>query len=618
MEPWGVVLLVAKYEPQRRHGLARDSKRLFQPGIAAEGHPLLQNAQATAAVAPGGVAVLDAEDFEPLSVQSSKFHGKVLGIVKLVPGRFYESILTPWNEEERLLWSFTGYSSDAVTVYVQQAWYACAPESCEYAWRGTLVHYARKENLSSLFLASLTTACTDRVLDGLFAHSDVAEAPLRGRQVLERLGVSAATAASLCSITYPLRFALPICRGNWRTLLWNGRSLYRRPRLFESWPSHAWWGQWRLQHPSSVGPQPMTLDDGTFCASRLLRIADELRSFYPVALASCEPEDRPDKSMSLQSDMRFLQDLAATIEGPSRSSASSHRFPADVLIQTLLMADLLRDGSRLRALVEKALPLVVPAVLLPTALARLAAGGIPKTSTTRRNKCLLDMAFALYMREILVTELPDGRLHTTPYFTWNDSSPMGGRDWFITHMHMLTTSVPREILCIARAVDALAHSSEALADDARRELSLTIAKGFAYHSCIPAGVGPRAGSTEHKAMAWNHQLQIETSSELHLACFRGEGRGNCSDMGAELSLTRVRDGKFWTDLAQSWRGPPLRGERSDEDFPEEDDAAVGGQQLYPRQIPIAGLLHIFDNMLNAADEELPWWSEFAQHLKKPH
>ena len=98
-----------------------------------------------------------------------------------------------------------------------------------------------------------------------------------------------------------------------------------------------------------------------------------------------EDEDtRAGVGVKLESNVRFLDNLAVTLT-TERQPATHGRFAVVVLLESMALADMLRDGGQLRAVVERAMALLLPPGVLERCMDILRHGGIPRKSTVRRN-----------------------------------------------------------------------------------------------------------------------------------------------------------------------------------------------------------------------------------------
>ena len=220
----------------------------------------------------------------------------------------------------------------------------------------------------------------------------------------------------------------------------------------------------------------------------------------------------------------FMESLANTFD-PDALAPNVWKYPATSLIEAVCLADLLRNASNLRDSIGRALPMILPPAMVQVCRARLEKGGVPRSSTTRRGISIFDFAFARWMRTQLFKALPDGSFYVAPFSMWCDSSPMGHRNWLISHMHILHARDKRSCLQLLCAVNELIEISdtcvmeevgvseddvigESFAGSSRRkrrkmssqhfraqaaELSMKIAGFFSYHCILPASLGAYGG-----------------------------------------------------------------------------------------------------------------------------
>ena len=421
----------------------------------------------------------------------------------------------------------------------------------------------------------------------------------------------------------PAALAIVASHGKWACLMYSAHSVWRRPRLFRTWPPNDFWRAAKTKHIVEFD-RVDSEGDPVQVAKRLRSIADDIKHMLPAHLAAAEEwEDRDALSLAAQSNVRFLENFAHSID-PAQLLRQERRYSAFALIESVCLSDMLRRARNLREIVRRALPLVLPAALAEVGIARLHVGGIPRTSTARRARTLFDVAYMLFMRDLLVPSPPPRRTPALTFFAWCDSSPMGGRNWLLSHMHILRVSDKDDMLQLLRAIKTLVDTSEKIEDncivddddiidegdenrlrDSRAQLSLFVLQGFDYHCIVPGTLGTKAATLEHKTSTLLHGLALECPS---LCGVQGLISGMVSlttDMGVELGIAEVTKSGFWTWFGRAVRPEQLQpddGVSSDSDTadPDLDD----GNHLFPNSMPVPGLLHILDNLLELAHTKL--------------
>ena len=177
---------------------------------------------------------------------------------------------------------------------------------------------------------------------------------------------------------------------------------------------------------------------------RLRQVADSLRQWSDSILQSVEgPDERAGTEMFLCSHVRFLGRFANSLDATAQLHEGHPPFQLRSVDQCNLVArhvaECLRSSQRGR---EKAVGLIAPRSVLCSLQERMEASCVPSKSTVRRARFLFAIAFALAMRPMFAS-------HALPrmvYCSWCDSSPQGGRDWLISHVHILPPRSSEEIL----------------------------------------------------------------------------------------------------------------------------------------------------------------------------
>ena len=108
------------------------------------------------------------------------------------------------------------------------------------------------------------------------------------------------------------------------------------------------------------------------------------------------------------------------------------RYPIAKLIQAIRSAWLLRSSGNLKEAIRLMVPTACPPLLAPLLLKYMDEPlAIPSKRTIARGRINLDLSFELSMR---LTFCPRG-LPCPKYWVWDDSSPMGGNNWLLVHLH---------------------------------------------------------------------------------------------------------------------------------------------------------------------------------------
>jgi hypothetical protein len=504
------------------------------------------------------------------------------------------------------------------------------------------------------FLAKLTQACATTALATNFVSpaGDVKS----GLAWLQQWGKAVRGPANhvVRCIFVALPIALTASAGHWHTLMFKATTIRFRPRLFTDFPTQAFWDalpqlqQWvGYQNLASAGP------DNPNVEMRLRELAERVRRWAPQVLMQADPDVIADARLELTSAIRFVEDLACTLSVSTVSDSFAERFGAAKLIDCMQVAEMLRDQTKLKMAMAGAIRVLCPPSLAFKLEATLnSRGGLPSPSAIRRARFAFDCAFALYTPSRLVDETVPGKPVCKPFFCWLDSSPLGGRDLLIGHVHAMLDSEPASMLKTLKAVDALCAMAEGRAaawaydedgvggdggsdsddpmisrddgegfggDDGnagRAALIATLTKhvtqAFTYHCLVPACLGCGATKLESKCAAHLHSLHMEFLEAARVDAVLAACRSYTTDMGVELGIVDCAAAGF-----ASWfsgKAKPSSMERDDGD--EELEVAPRLRtHLWEHAIPIPGMLHTLDNLTSQMHEFMTWWDTFILHLK---
>ena len=275
-----------------------------------------------------------------------------------------------------------------------------------------------------------------------------------------------------------------------------------------------------------------------------------------------------------------------------QSMMGTRKHSATQLVMQLQAAALLKNGSMLQSIVRKAICIATPAALAMSLLRILNERNVILSGASiRRARFAFDCAFALHMRSEFQQLGP-----VSPCFIWADSSPQGGRDWLLMHMHYICASSLTQLSCGCDALDALwnraamvrveinSNDSESstsdveLAPDASQhdhgkpelvedvgdaswddsqvpqeqqttsvaELTHRICPCISYHCCLPGAVGSKASSLPYKVGVLCHALHLETGSVHSLDAMLNSVVSCTTDLGTEAGIADIASAGFWS------------------------------------------------------------------------
>ena len=556
---------------------------------------------------------------DPFGPQSPLL-GRALGLVRLVPGIAYESALTAWNDEERVWWQLLGHGDDAYSARVQDAVTADVPE------RVALGAGAGGAAFQTIGLCTLAVADAQSVLGGTFCRPGAADQGqgALGNTWLQRWGLGHPPTVPV--VVLPLPMALAVVSGKWHSIMLQARTTRFKARLFPSWPGPAFF---RRREPQDIEPYTVHADAGSTFGDKLRSVANHVRMWAPSVLTAClDDEERAGTHGMLESDIRFLEGAAAAVDpAAARSQQLGRReIESEALIECLRIAQFLTNAGMLDQVVRNSLRLTCPPFLAQALENRLnGTRTVAKRTTIFRSRLAFDAALALTMRDVLKEPLL--------IYMWADSSPQGGHDWLLSHMHYVVGSSTAELLQLAAAVDALASRPTAwnavdgvpVPDDILLEeragapmglgrLTWQIFCAFRHHCPLPGALGSRAGSLQHKCATLLHALRLECHDDDHLESMLDRVISITTDMGTEIRLTEVVGAGFWSQFESHLQRTPMV---ADDGNPEagEDQDMHSRPYVFSRALPIAGLLHILDNLTRDVQKHMDGWPPFQNSLR---
>ena len=280
----------------------------------------------------------------------------------------------------------------------------------------------------------------------------------------------------------PLAFAC--VRSAWHWLVFSAATVRRQTRLFSDWPPPDFF---RMRGRLHVGPQPILQSNG-LVAARLRLCASDFRTWAPrLVQHDTSMEGDLGVSTTLQSHVQLLEDLAWSMGGSLHDAERARKRPASQLIDSMLIAALLKNRGSLRTVLSRAVAIVCPGPIAAAANARIDAGVAPVSeASTTRTRQAFDIAFALHMRSVFCPRDEAGaKLGPIPMHSWRHSSPQSGHDWLLLHAHCLSARSAAERNLVADAVDALCQlrvpsalvgdgSDESLSDPFTQRLATSV------------------------------------------------------------------------------------------------------------------------------------------------
>ena len=207
-----------------------------------------------------------------------------------------------------------------------------------------------------------------------------------------------------------------------------------------------------------------SLDSLVGLRDKLLCTADRLRQWAPTILRGAPPDEEEVTRSQLEHCIENLDEVMSALAPPTHQERFGRyggltRYKASSLVQAILGGSLLRNGSNLHRMLQRAVPLIVPKVLQGHILASLDAKAgdgtlqVPKNSSLKRHRFTVDCALSLCFRDQF-----DACQQSLVVYMWADSSPMGKRNWLLGVVHVIYAD---DLVRLARAVDHLVGYSDA-------------------------------------------------------------------------------------------------------------------------------------------------------------
>lgn len=208
----------------------------------------------------------------------SQFSGHVVGIAHVRPGTYFESVLTTFDVEERILWPWCKMASDVWTCAVTQAAAiqipveACCTSFADVGWQ------------RSRGFTPLTGLCAATVLRSLF--QEPGKAWLSGERVSSSWGFAARDATQGLCLALPTPLALVVVHMQWQKLMFTASSTRQRTRLFAPvWPPSSFWTRHMAE---AAGPKQLTAFEGPALSTQTHSAADDLRSWASAILIEAQ------------------------------------------------------------------------------------------------------------------------------------------------------------------------------------------------------------------------------------------------------------------------------------------------------------------------------------------
>ena len=572
----------------------------------------------------------------------------LIGLGLFEEGRNYDGCLTPFDQEERLLWEYLRCPGDAFTLKIVQYMPLHAGPLQLFAavrFRNRVARDTRAGNIRQSeghFWSALDLQ--DTLVDPpVGASPDTG--PATAREVVASWGIAPHHAAAriggcrrragaavntiempACALCFLLVQPLAelLDAHNWGTIMLLARDLHEAEGDFlHGWPSKDWL--------TCAARSPSLLrSDVAVSPAELRHFADSLRSWVPSLLAplDCESAEHDETVACVSKLTRFLDSVAADLDpGSARhtdivsTGRGGWRFDPKRIVDCMQLANATRRRSHSKRVTNAVINLVCPQALQHAMRKRVStphnsnsmeprALSMPHFSQLSRAQLTLDCAYMLWFRRHITTE--------PACECWKaDCSPQISYDLFmsqVTRVHL------RHLLLAADTVDRLAQDllPNGPASDDRIANSALLYTFINTHRQPMQAIGSRAGSIEHKLSAFLQSMRLESADSLVMDQRCQQAVSFTTDMGTELSIGSYLLPDHRT-LLPTW----LREDVADV---LEDDGGLcqcgsspqraSGTSLFPRALVVAGLQHMLSNAQRDAHAVLQHWAVFVQQLKE--
>ena len=325
--------------------------------------------------------------------------------------------------------------------------------------------------------------------------------------------------------------------------------------------------------------------------------------------------------LELADTVQWFDTLKDNVEHQGRPS----RYSSHVMIASVFLSMMLATRRRMAEVIPLALKLALPGLDFGDLAKRI---HFPRTRTLARAATYLDFAYMMLRRE-------DFKREPHLLYVWADSSPQGGRQWFMSmHACVAQGSVVDTFKVVNQLIrarpDLADHvESEELDFDERMHCNRTLQANLWRRKNIPVAMGSGRTRLEDKTSCLLHAMALESASRDDLAHRLKHVVAVTSDMGTELQL-----GHFHSltpeDLLPTWlRAADFSGDDaqelpSDDDvsqpqrpqpLPQQNPVSDEPQPVMPSCLTVAGCLRISNNLITDLHTKMEWFDEFWDQLK---
>ena len=442
--------------------------------------------------------------FDATGEREARDYLAVTGLLRVQEGVLWDGPLTKFGPEGSLLHEYFLRPSDAFSLNIVQAFKLveprkifCAQSRLGVPWDITTLLLGSQQCLQFMPLSGSTRTCS-------FAD------------ICGSVGCSLEGVASRI-FAWPL--VEPISKlalnGQWIELVGMGRWKAVVPELSEDLRNSLQdAGHEALSVPDNLDPE------------RLWYISDQLKDWAAMLLSNPGDQDVADLKGALVGAVKSLEAAALALgakpqcQGRSLAIRDGHfKHSALLMINSLLLSRLIRDGSHFKEIIKRAVGMAFPALTHQVEqLFHSSALSVPSVSSISRARIALDAALCLMER-----------IEPKQYvvrFGIADSSPQKRDDWLLSSWDEIASE---DLVATFRAVCALSSLDSDLSR--LRSTASGLAELKALHSTVKKGV--------RRVFNLPYALGVGGTSLTHKVAAFCSPSESCMALSASLSLSTL-------------------------------------------------------------------------------
>ncbi len=322
---------------------------------------------------------------------------------------------------------------------------------------------------------------------------------------------------------------------------------------------------WTLFQRLLPAPELHAVDDALEVAT-VVSISDLIRD-----VSAKVPDDARPECERLAVWMDRLEQMLNQRCDWNHRGNRGNEYPITFLLNCAFMSGLLHQNADMTRAIAMAMKLYLPKSLAESLMKRFGTMKTPSPATMSRFQLTLDVGYMLWWREFMTKHLfslAEGLLFSSksaPVYLLADSSPQGGKDWFMVEWNSISYCFDTNFWEVGRsnpATYALKLHNELMdlrlqckgldpeSDEAARELSSHLIEQIAKHSdalqraawthCLPAmSLGMGHTTVDDKMHALLFALHHESGRWKHVRSLINSCVSITSDWGTEAHLQKV-------------------------------------------------------------------------------